>query len=360
MPGKKFFYWSQLLGWAIPAVLFTATMTVTGASFRFGQQCHINHEHAMADFWAWLIIFSGGAIILQLATVGYCLHVYVRNLVADDDVDTEGSGEQTTSYQGSTRTQSARAMFNRIRRVLWLQWRGMLIVTNLLFDIVFFTVVFNYLDDNSTNVEANVTRAQPWLTCLVAEGGDKNKCITLASEWLVSESVLAAVIVLLSLAGIELFFLLFRRSLLTGWREFITTHLSRKQEFVSLDARNPGAPTTETWSPQAASPPPQKSNYEMQRRQAASALPSKEYGSSTIEETASPIGSPDSTLHKDYFPRAQQTYTPSPNRYSGTSSAGSRTVQSMGWDPLANSGGDVIHEDSETTTQQPTQRVVYR
>lgn len=68
IPGKKFFYISQALGWGIPAALFTATITVTGVSFRFGGACHVNHEDSMALFWGWLLAFSAAAVFLQLST----------------------------------------------------------------------------------------------------------------------------------------------------------------------------------------------------------------------------------------------------------------------------------------------------
>lgn len=68
VPGRKFFYASQALGWGIPAVLFTATITVTGVSFRFGDSCHVNHEKSLQDFWGWLLAVAGGSVILQFAT----------------------------------------------------------------------------------------------------------------------------------------------------------------------------------------------------------------------------------------------------------------------------------------------------
>ena len=108
VPDKRFFYWAQAFGWAMPAVIFTAVMSATGVSFRFGDACHVNHNHAMADFWVWLLMFSAAAIVLQLITVGYCIHVYVRNFYSDSGVEqsTQRSGEGLPPHPNSVRTQT--------------------------------------------------------------------------------------------------------------------------------------------------------------------------------------------------------------------------------------------------------------
>lgn len=68
MPGKKFFYSSQVLGWAVAAGFFTATITVTGVSYRFGDICHVNYEEATKDFWGPLLVIAGAATVVQLVT----------------------------------------------------------------------------------------------------------------------------------------------------------------------------------------------------------------------------------------------------------------------------------------------------
>ena len=67
-PGKRFFYGAQIVGWGIPAILFTATITLTGVSFRLGDQCHINHEDSLAVFWGPLLGLAGIAMLIQIAT----------------------------------------------------------------------------------------------------------------------------------------------------------------------------------------------------------------------------------------------------------------------------------------------------
>lgn len=111
-----------------------------------------------------------------------------------------------------------------------------MIVTIMLADVIFFAVVFLYLDDTAVSLVKNFAKAEPWLLCLLTSGGNKQKCVDLGAQWLLSESTVAAVLIMLSLAGLQCFLLLFRWSMFTGWKEFITSKFSRKQEFVSLDA----------------------------------------------------------------------------------------------------------------------------
>jgi hypothetical protein len=68
MPAKTFFYSAQILGWSVAAAFFTATITATGVSFRFGDVCHVNSKDSMKDFWGPLLAISGGATVVQLAT----------------------------------------------------------------------------------------------------------------------------------------------------------------------------------------------------------------------------------------------------------------------------------------------------
>lgn len=68
VPGSKFFYVAQALGWGITAALFTTCITLTGVSFRFGDACHVNSKEAMKGFWGPLLGIAGAAAVCQLAT----------------------------------------------------------------------------------------------------------------------------------------------------------------------------------------------------------------------------------------------------------------------------------------------------
>ena len=237
VPGRKFFYISQALGWGIPAVLFTATMTVTGVSFRFAKQCDVNHENSMRDFWGPLMAFAGAAGLLQLMTFGYCIRVYLKNLFTDQSPSSSASGSGLPSYSGSVRTQTARAVWRRLQKVLWLQWRGICIVTIILVDVIFFSIVFVWLDGLQSKVSKDFTQVEPWLFCLAAHPTDPDACLDYVGNWLVNQPTVVAVLILLSLAGLQVFLFLARPSVFPAWIDFFQSKFTHRQEFVSLDAR---------------------------------------------------------------------------------------------------------------------------
>ncbi len=238
VPGRKFFYASQALGWGIPAVLFCATMTLTGVSFRFGRECDVNHENSMKDFWGPLMAFAGAAGILQIMTFVYCVRVYLKNLLTDDnDSSTNASSSGLPSYQGSVRTQTARVVWRRLQKVLWLQWRGICIVTIILVDVIFFAIVFVWLDGLQSSVTDDYLKVEPWLRCLALNPTNKDACLVYVGNWLVNQPTVVAVLLLLSLAGLQVFLFLARPSLVSAWVEFFKEKFTSRSEFVSLDAR---------------------------------------------------------------------------------------------------------------------------
>lgn len=138
----------------------------------------------------------------------------------------------------SAKSQRARVIYRRLKSVLYLQWRGMLIVTIVLVDVIFFAVVFVSLDKIEVSMLHDYTRVLPWVICLIENGGNRDQCFKFSHKWLISEPTIGAMLIMISLLGIELFVLLFRWSLITGWKErWAALTKGKPQEFVSLDAR---------------------------------------------------------------------------------------------------------------------------
>jgi hypothetical protein len=146
--------------------------------------CHINHKNSLAGFWIPLLVFAGLTVIIQFVTFGYCIKVYLASL-ADDSNTTQSSG--LPSYTNSVKTVSPRQAYRRVRRVLELQWRGIAIVILIITDVIFFAVVFVYLDNNEAAVLTDQARAEAWLLCLVEYNGNKNKCLDLAGPLVVND-----------------------------------------------------------------------------------------------------------------------------------------------------------------------------
>ncbi|KAF2662841.1 hypothetical protein K491DRAFT_584366 [Lophiostoma macrostomum CBS 122681] len=314
LPGKAFFYWAQGLGWGVVAAFFTATITVTGVSFRFGDVCHVNSADSMKDFWGPLLAIAGAATVIQLATFAYCIKVYIKNMWSDDQTETQSSGG-LPSYTTSVRTRSARAVYRRVRKVLWLQWRGITIVVFILVDVIFFSVVFVYMNQVEESAATDLEAAMPFLMCLVQHADNVTTCDKLGQDLFVNQSTVLAVLILLSLAGIQCFILLARSSMFTAWYTLIRSKFDSKREFVSLDAKQA---TTDL------------RNYEL------------------IKIAQSPIKAPESAITSpgadfdpygrstpDYFGKEVQREYRSPSLSFSTPRAPSQQAMHVEWDPRA-------------------------
>ncbi|KAI1653608.1 hypothetical protein F4813DRAFT_249445 [Daldinia decipiens] len=234
--GRNYMWFSQVLGWGIPIIGLVILLVFSGVSFRFGATCHINHENSLADFWIPLLVFAGLTVIIQFATFGYCIKVYLASLT-DNSTTTENSG--MPSYSNSIRTMTPRQAYRRIRRVIQLQWRGIVIVLIIIADVIFFAVVFVFIDNTVESIKTHPDKALSWAACLIQSGGDKNKCLYLANELVVSLPTVIAVLILLAMNGIWLLLLLGRWSMVTGWLDILGSYTGTrtKKEFVSVDAR---------------------------------------------------------------------------------------------------------------------------
>lgn len=196
--GKTFMWGAFAAGWGIPAVALTVALVFSGVSFRFGDTCHINHKNSLADFWIPLLVFAGVTVVIQFGTFGYCIKVYLASL-RDDSTTTNSSGMR--SYNNSLRgTISPRQAYRRVRRVIELQWRGIAIVLVIIADVIFFAIIFVFMDDLEASTIKNPAKAVDWLGCLAKTGGNKNQCLSFASDLVINEATVMAVLVLLSVS----------------------------------------------------------------------------------------------------------------------------------------------------------------
>lgn len=195
--GRTYMWFAQILGWGIPIVGLVILLTLSGVSFRFGATCHINHENSLADFWIPLLVFAGLTMIIQFTTFGYCIKVYLASL-ADSSATTEGSG--MPSYTASIRTMTPRQAYRRVRRVIQLQWRGIVIVLVIMADVIFFSIVFVFQDNTVQAVKDDMRLALPWIQCLINTQGDKDQCMDEADTLVVSLPTVMAVLILLAVS----------------------------------------------------------------------------------------------------------------------------------------------------------------
>ena len=208
IPGKKFFWSSLVAGWGLPAIFVAGALSVTGTSYRFGDTCHINHEQALGDYWGPLLALAGISTILQFATFGYCIKVYVRSLFNDAESSEQVSSTGLPSYSsraGSVKTVTAGQAYRRIRKVISLQWRGTVIVLIIIINVVFLAVVFVQMDNTVTAAMQDLGKAEPWLLCLVLNGGNKEPCLdqVKAAGLVTNETTVMAVLILLSVGFVS-------------------------------------------------------------------------------------------------------------------------------------------------------------
>ena len=192
--GRNFMWFAQAFGWGIPSIGVILAFILSGVSFRFGQTCHINHKNSLAVLWIPLLVFAGMTIIIQFATFGYCIKVYLASL-ADNSASTEGSG--MPSYTNSIRTMTPKQAYRRVRRVIALQWRGITIVLIIVADVIFFSLVFVFQDTTVEATKHDASIAQPWILCLALNKGDKVPCLGEASKLAVGMPTIGAVLFLL-------------------------------------------------------------------------------------------------------------------------------------------------------------------
>lgn len=235
VPGRKFFYGAIVAGWGLPIIFVATSLAVTGVSMRFADTCHINHSNALGEFWGPLLAVAGAAAVLQVATFGYCIRVYIKSLLSDDTTSDNSSG--LPSYNGSLRTLTAKQAYRRVWRVIELQWRSIALVLVIIMDNVFFAIIFVSIDNSTQATLHDIRKAEPWLLCLIVNGGNKNACLDKTRGMAISETTVLAVLILLSMNGIWCLLFLGQWSMVPAWYSLLRRPFVGPPDFISVDAR---------------------------------------------------------------------------------------------------------------------------
>ncbi|KAI4151206.1 MAG: hypothetical protein L6R39_002088 [Caloplaca ligustica] len=320
VPGPKMFWGSLLAGWGLPVLFASIALARTGVSYRFGDTCHINHEKALQDYWGPLLAFAAVSTILQFATLGYCIRVYVRSLFTDNNGSQSSTG--LPSHNGSIKTVTAKQAYRRVQEAIAVQWRGIVVVIIIIVNVVFLAVVFVSMDNTETAVMQNFGKAQPWLSCLVLNGGDKSACLSKVQGLATPQATVMAVLILMSLNGIWTLLFLGRSSMIPAWIDLIRRRFTRSHDFVSVDAKRFSAGPRHY---EMITSPPQTAYATLKSPDAVITSPS--IGGDTIA-----VLSPES--QHDYFPRDAKYVSPTMS-FSTPRPPSSGRHQGREWDPAS-------------------------
>ncbi|KAL1627738.1 hypothetical protein SLS56_006187 [Neofusicoccum ribis] len=225
-PTKHHYIAATIAASTVTIGLVSAVLAHAGVSFRFGGYCHVNHTGSIATYWAWLLAFSGLALLLQLATFAYCIKVYLQVALLRSDVSAMST---TRSGQSGGRKGSARAAARRLRMVLLLQWRSLAIVALAIFTTAFVCVVFIVLDNRQERLAFADTEALvPWIVCMILTR-DNEQCLDKTGPIIIPERITVATLFILAFVGIEAFVLLCRTDVFRAWWDLVRKPFGKKK-----------------------------------------------------------------------------------------------------------------------------------
>ncbi|KAK4556507.1 hypothetical protein LTR86_006651 [Recurvomyces mirabilis] len=227
------------LGVGLPLLFLGLTLPLTGVSYRLYNVCIPNGPHAFATWFLWILIFAGAGGVVLVLTVLWCLWKYALSAFAGKaqvSGYTGGGTSQTTTQigdqpgtpksPGKASKRGTRVEWSRIQRVVALQWRTILLAFIVVNETIYFGLVFV---EQTAAIEASshgITAADlAWGVCLIETLGDKVACLPQSGGLGVSEARIVATLILASLLGPVVFFLMVRWSMLEGWWEIIRNPL---------------------------------------------------------------------------------------------------------------------------------------
>lgn len=193
-------------GWGLPTLLTALSLALSGVSVRFGDVCYINHEYSLRLTWMPMLVLSGLAAGVSFATLGYCIRVYVCLVLHGGDSTPEhytggrGGGSAARSLSVVTMSNPL-AVYRRTMDAVRVQWRGIAVVLVILADVVFFSVVFVFQDEVVRGVTSSPTIGEDWGLCLVTSRGNKEACLDLVKEHVMSYEIVIAVMILLAVSS---------------------------------------------------------------------------------------------------------------------------------------------------------------
>ncbi|KAK0250064.1 hypothetical protein B0A54_01812 [Friedmanniomyces endolithicus] len=235
----ELFKWVSIsLGVGLPILFLVIVMPVAGVSYRLYNVCIPNGQAAFNSWFIWLLLFSALSTVILILTILYCLWKFALSALAKGRGGGAGFGHVSSTSQDTTSStgmaapgskptvravrRKKRVEWARIKRVLYLQWRTILLAFVVLNETIFFGLVFVQqtaaIEQSSRGITASDAE---WGLCLIETGGDMNACLPLSGGLGLSEPRVVATLLLAATLGIIVFLLMLRSSMFTGWYELM-------------------------------------------------------------------------------------------------------------------------------------------
>ena len=205
---------AHALGWGLPALFLAISLPITGLSYRLGTTCIPNPKAAFITWFGWLIAFACLAAALQFVTTGFCLVVYIKNLIAHHNnspanSDTSGSGSSGAAITSPDPSRPVapsvrlgkRLAWRRVRKVMLLQWRSIVLSLLVIVEIVYFGSVYaaQQKEAKADEQPKHTAQTEAWGLCLIESGGNKKQCLpqaqalSLGENWVIASLFMSAV-----------------------------------------------------------------------------------------------------------------------------------------------------------------------
>ena len=220
-----YMYLAHVIGWGLPLVFLTLSLSITGVSYRMGRTCIPNpdnvsktlmwrcegtdNKQSIVTWFGWLIAFGCLAAMIQFITTGFCVAIYARQLLKrgmeqprTTTTSTTGNAALPTTPSSQIGPSSKRLAWRRVHRVLLMQWRSIALSVLIIIECLYFGTV--YVAQTRAGREAgkpqHVPQIQAWITCLVVSEGDKEKCLHLSAPLGIDENTVVASLFIVSVS----------------------------------------------------------------------------------------------------------------------------------------------------------------
>ncbi|KAI7358519.1 hypothetical protein KC320_g1014 [Hortaea werneckii] len=225
---QNYVWASYLIGWGVPGIFLAISLPVTGVSYRLGTTCIPNQHYSFVTWFGWLIAFACLAALLQFGTTGFCLYLYARHFWQNGSRETEAYDVSTAGLaaEGQRRPSirlGKRLAWRRVQKVLFLQWRSIVLSIFVIIETVFFGAVY-VAAAKAVDASRRPTKRPDvlrFLVCLIVNEGDKEACLPFTRSLGLGERTVIASFYMSALIGIFTFLVMVRRSMLIGWYDIL-------------------------------------------------------------------------------------------------------------------------------------------